>query len=61
MGMIWLYLLTGSTWKADEILGQAIFGGMEFEPDPGNGSAHLLMPAEAKEVTEVLDKYRPKP
>jgi hypothetical protein len=48
------YLLTGTAWDTDSILGKTILGGKEIGPDTGYGPARYLEPNEVKRVAKTL-------
>lgn len=48
------YLLTGTAWQTDSVLGKAILGGVEIGPDIGYGPARYLEPDEVKKVAKAL-------
>ncbi|MGA2812302.1 MAG: YfbM family protein [Candidatus Acidiferrum sp.] len=48
------YLLTGTAWETDTILGKVILGGTEIGPDMGYGPARYLEPNEVKKVARAL-------
>lgn len=50
------YLLTGTAWETDTVLGKAILGGAEIGPDMGYGPARYLQPNEVKKVAIALNK-----
>jgi hypothetical protein len=54
------YLLTGTAWETDNVLGKAILGGAEIEPDMGYGPARYLEPNEVKKVAKALKKVSKK-
>jgi hypothetical protein len=49
------YLLTGTAWETDTVLGKAILGGAEIGPDMGYGPARYLEPNEVKNVAKALN------
>jgi Domain of unknown function (DUF1877) len=48
------YLLTGTAWETDTVLGKAILGGAEIGPDMGYGPARYLEPNEVEKVAKAL-------
>ena len=63
------YLLTGDPLSSRGVLGQVIFGGVEFGPDIGYGPARYINPRQVGEIAAALknfpvdrfkDRYDPK-
>ena len=50
------FLLTGSQWKGDAPLGNAVLGGIEFGDDVGYGPAKYITAKEVAEVHSALSR-----
>jgi hypothetical protein len=50
------YLLTGTAWESESVLGKAILGGKEIGPDVGYGPARYLEPPQVREIAKELKK-----
>jgi hypothetical protein len=48
------YLLTGTAWETDSVLGKVILGGTEIGPDIGYGPARYREPDEVRKVARSL-------